>query len=701
MESLKGIIDRYSFYSEDNGYSVIRLEDKTVVVGNLPKFNEGDEVEFTGNWARHPKYGEQFKVESFSYAYPTSNSGIKQFLGSGMIRGVGLGTADRIVAKFGERTLDIMDNNIERLLEVEGIGKKKLEMIKEGWAEQQGVKSVMIFLQGHGISTAYALKIYKTYGNDAPAIIKDNPYRLIWDIWGIGFKLADEIGKNMGFSSADPLRIKAGIVYILQDVARNGHVFMPEEELIQQCAYALGFELSYSDPIINNLEEEGIVVDDNGKIFLASYYHAERDIEYCIDNLLSESEPVSDYHQALLDRINPLFSDEQKEAVKLSIENNLLIITGGPGTGKTTTLRGIIDVFKEDDKKIMLAAPTGRAAKRMTEVIGMESKTIHRLLEYNPKEDLFYFGQDVPLQTDLLIVDEVSMIDTLLMQSLITAVDKKTTLVLVGDVDQLPSVGAGNVLRDLMDSEKIPTVTLTKIYRQEEESDIILNAHRVNKGEMPAINYLQPKDFIYFEENNNDVIGPKILELCRSTLPKEFGFDPLNDIQIITPMNKYKAGVKDLNKLMQSEINTNAVVYKSGEKIFKLNDKVMQLRNNYDKNVFNGDIGFVMNVDNEKKIMNLTFDGRIVEYNFEELDEVTTAYAITVHKSQGSEYPCVVMPMTTSHYMLLQRNLLYTAITRASKLLILVGQKRAIAMAVRNNRVVHRFTTLFKGKYRG
>ena len=429
---------------------------------------------------------------------------------------------------------------------------------------------------------------------------------------------------------------------------------------------------------------------------MADLYYAEREIESSINTLLSRPHKLEKEDEIQLSLLKENFSDEQLGAIRLSLENNLLIITGGPGTGKTTALKGIIDLYKHLDKKVLLAAPTGRAAKRMTEVIGLEAKTIHRLLEYNPMENVFNYNSDNQLEADLLIIDEVSMIDTLLMYSLISAVNKNTTLILVGDVDQLPSVGPGNILKDLIKSDKIPLIKLSQIFRQAEESDIVLNAHRINRGEMPVINFIKSTDFIFIEESTNSVIPEKVLHSCKNELPLKYGFDSVEDIQILSPMYKGDVGVNSFNKLFQQRINNSHFIYEQGEQKYKPSDKVMQLRNNYDKNVFNGDLGFIAGVDDEKKAMFISFEGRIVEYSFEELDEITLAYAVTVHKSQGSEFPCIIMPVTTSQYIMLQRNLLYTAITRASKLLILIGTKKAIGMAVGNNKVNNRFTSLFQ-----
>jgi len=696
MEKITGIIDTYLFYSENNGYSVFKLEDGTSAVGNLPKLNEGDRVELSGEWVKHPRYGNQFKIESANISHPTTESGIIKYLAGGMIHGIGPVTAKRIVNHFGESTMDIFESNINRLLEVEGIGQKKLEVIKEGWESQKGVKNVMLFLQSNGISSTYSMKIYKTYGDAAPELIEKNPYRLISDIWGIGFKTADEIGKNLGFTGDDPMRIKAGIIHTLQQANKDGHVFLPKEELVRETSFMLQTDIGYSDIIFDELEENDEIFVHNKNVYLSEYFRAEREIENSIKRLLQISSEQPPKLDKIISGFKENYSNEQINAIKTAFSEKMLIITGGPGTGKTTTLKGIIQLFQTFDKKIMLAAPTGRAAKRMAEVIGLEAKTIHRLLEFNPKDGSFSYNEDNPLETDLLIIDEVSMIDTLLMYNLIIAISLNTTLIFVGDVDQLPSVGAGNILKDLIGSEIIPKIELNTIFRQAKDSDIITNAHRINRGEMPAFNYLKNSDFIFLEESESNKIPDKILHLCKTELPEQYKFNPVEDIQILSPIYKGDVGVTALNKLFQNELNKSAKVYLQGEKIFKANDKVMQLRNNYDKGVFNGDIGFVVGSNTEDKILFVSFEEKMVEYKFEDLDELTLAYAVTVHKSQGSEFPCIILPLTTSHYMMLQRNLLYTAITRATKLLILIGTKKALSIGVNNNKVKNRFTSLFK-----
>ncbi|MBI9073565.1 MAG: ATP-dependent RecD-like DNA helicase [Melioribacteraceae bacterium] len=697
METIQSIIDIYLFHNDENGYSVLKLEDGTIAVGALPFLNEGEAIELTGEWGTHPKYGEQFKFNAFKILQPTTSKGIISYLSSGLIKGIGPTYAAKIVRKFGNRTFDIFDTEIDRLLEIEGIGNKKLELIKESWKSQKGVKDVMVFLQEHGITTALAIKIYKTYGNKTIDIINENPYRLTFDIWGVGFKSADKIGKSFGITDHDPIRIKAGIIYILNEATSNGHTYLPSSDLIQKCLDILDFDLAHNDPILEELESENQIIVDKDNLYIPNLYFAERYIEKKLNSLLESPQNFTKEKLSKIRIEQTKFSEEQVNAIKNSVEEKLLVLTGGPGTGKTTTLKGIIDIYTSLGKKIMLAAPTGRAAKRMSELCGLESKTIHRLLEYNPMTQEFNHGEDDPLETDLLIIDETSMIDTVLMYYLLKAVCLKTTLVLVGDSDQLPSVGAGNVLIDILQSGKIPVVKLTKIFRQAEESQIIVAAHEINKGKIPTIINSKSSDLFFIEEENHLNIPQKIYDLCSERLPKAYDIDPFTDLQILAPMYKGECGVDNLNSLFQNNLNNNPVLLSRGNRTFKFNDKVMQLTNNYDKEVFNGDQGFVRSVNNEAQTMIIEFNERPVKYDFSDLDEITLAYAITVHKSQGSEYPFVIMPITTAHFIMLQRNLLYTGITRASEMLILIGSRRALALAVQNDRVKMRYTSLFKG----
>lgn len=696
MISFEAVLEEIKFKNPDNGYCVVSLSGGIKAVGILPDINIGATLNVSGQYETHPVYGQQFKIETFTITYPTSISGIKKYLGSGLIRGIGEGTAEKIISHFGERSLEIMDNNINRLLEIDGIGKKKLTVIQKSWGEQKVVKDIMLFLQSYNISPAYAVKIYKTYGKDSAKVVQDNPYRLANDIWGIGFKTADEIGKSMGFDQEHPARLRSGILHALKDASSDGHVYLPLPDLYQRCFQLLNQDISEAYNILKELEEEELIFLNEENIYLTLYYYAEKSVEKKINDLNSL---LNNFSKEEINRIiiNPgYYSEEQIDAISNSLLHKIMILTGGPGTGKTTTLKGIISAYLQLDKTILLAAPTGRAAKRMSEVIGIKASTIHRLLEYNPIEMIFQKTENNPLECDLLIIDEVSMIDILLFNSLLRAVTNNTTIVLVGDVDQLPSVGAGNVLHDLIDSNLIPTIKLNKIFRQAEESKIIVNAHRINKGELPIIKNEENSDFFLINESDDRKISELIIDLCTSRLPAKYGFDPASDIQVLTPMYKGEIGANNLNYMLQNTLNANSIKYNRGEKKYKIGDKVMQLKNNYTKDVFNGDIGFICSIDNKENGMEIIYNGKIIKYESADIDEITLAYAVTVHKSQGSEYPCVIMPLSTSHFIMLQRNLLYTAVTRASKLLILVGSPKALTIAVNNKRSQKRYTSLFK-----
>jgi exodeoxyribonuclease V alpha subunit len=695
MITIEAVLEEFIYKNEETGYSVVSLSDSIKAVGILPGIRIGEKLKLTGQYETHSKHGQQFKIESFTVIYPTSVTTISKYLGSGLIKGIGPATAEKIVDVFGENTLEIMDNETDKLLQVDGIGKKKLVQIKKSWLEQKAVKDIMLFLQSFDISPSYALKIYRTYGKNAIKIVQENPYQLTYDVWGIGFKIADTIGKSAGFNEDHPKRIKAGIIYVLNEASNDGHVYLPMQELLKKCYEILNVDISDSLLLFREMEDYGLLKIVNDNVYLLHYFHAERNIEYKIAALCGGFSEFTDKELNSV-RLKPgYYSHEQIEAIRNSFMHKILILTGGPGTGKTTALKGIIDSYRHLNKKIMLAAPTGRAAKRMSEVIGFEAKTIHRLLEYNPQDQLFARDEDNPLEADLLVIDEVSMIDTLLMNSLINAVTPNTTLVLVGDIDQLPSVGPGNILHDLIKSDKIPTAMLTKIFRQAEESKIVVNAHKINRGEFPALQNNEASDFFFMQEADNSLIPDIIVELCTKRLPSKYGFDPMKDIQVITPMYKGDAGADNLNYLLQSALNQNEILIARGRKSYKIGDKVMQLRNNYEKDVFNGDIGLIHSIDIEDQKLEIIFNGKIVPYDFLDLDDITLAYAITVHKSQGSEYPCVILPLTTSHYIMLQRNLLYTAVTRASRLMIITGSKQALQIAVANKKSRKRYTSLF------
>lgn len=698
MITIQAVIERFTYHNEETGYSVARLDNEITAVGNLPGIKVGQTVKLNGHWVFHPNYGQQFKIESFSASYPATVSGIAKYLGSGLVKGIGPVTAERIVKVFKENTLDIIENSIEKLLEVEGIGKKRLEWIAKGWQEQKSIKDLMIFLQSYDISTTYAIKIFKTYGDKSAEIIKTDPYQLTYDIWGIGFKTADKIGRNIGFDETHPARIKAGIIYVLNEGVNQGHVFLPMDQLIEDCSEILNLQVNADSQILAEMQlKEHIIIKDKN-VYLPPFYYAETGINNKVKQMLSvDNLPEQTRDIDLFSVEDQFFSSEQLEAIQDSLNSRILILTGGPGTGKTTTLKGIIKVHQLNNERILLAAPTGRAAKRMTEVIGIEAKTIHRLLEYDPATHSFKKNELNQLEADVLVIDEASMIDTILMNSLLKAVKNSTTLILVGDINQLPSIGAGNVLTDLIGSNLIPVVRLTKIFRQAEKSKIIVNSHRINRGEYPELKNSRNSDFFFIEEPDNEKIPEIILSLAKTRLPEKYSLDPLRDIQVLTPMYKGAMGANNLNKILQENLNKNPIAFSKGGRQLKLGDKVMQLRNNYEKEVFNGDLGFIRYVDLENQNAKIDFGtGNLIEYDFADLDEVVLAYAVTVHKSQGSEYPCVILPLSLNHYMMLQRNLLYTAISRAKKLLVIVGTKKALSIALKNNKVQERFTSLLK-----
>ncbi len=696
MEIFKGTVKNYIFFNEANNYSVIRLDDDVVVIGNLPKFEEGQNLELQGDWVNHKVYGDQFKVTNFKILLPKTLKGISRFLASGIIDGIGEKTAAKIIDKFGEKTLEILDSNTDRLMEIEGIGSAKLASIKKGWKSQNALRDIMIYLQSAGISTNLALKIFKQYSEKTIEVVESNPYKIINDIWGVGFKTADELAEKIGFPKDDQRRIKAGLIYILDEAQRSGHTYLPETELMAECESLLNYQMGIDDPLLIDAEEDGEIVRENRNVYLSFLYYAERRIEEKLEALLSNPPVENKLQRELLTSIGERFSEEQLDAILSSIQNKVSIITGGPGTGKTTTIRGIIEIYRSTQKRILLAAPTGRAAKRITELIGLEAKTIHRLLEYNPIEHTFNFDEENQLSADLIVIDELSMIDIILMYNLVTAISLNTNIVFVGDVDQLPSVGPGNVLHDFISSGKIPVTKLTKIYRQAEASEIVKAAHKINQGEIPEILNQEESDLFFITENDAQNIPEKILRLTTENLPRAFGYDSIRDIQILTPMYKGIVGADNINQLFQSEVNQNpfAVTFNSAQ--FKIGDKVMQLRNNYDKGIFNGDVGFVLGWDREKKILVIDFNGMRVGYEQTELNELTLAYAITVHKSQGSEFPCIILLQTMQHYRMLQRNLLYTGVTRAEKHLIIIGSKKALAIAIKNDTVQKRYSSLLK-----
>jgi exodeoxyribonuclease V alpha subunit len=714
---LSGQIERITFTNEENGYTIARVkiygrQDLVTVVGYLMSPTPGEILKMRGEWINHPKFGEQFKVTEYETAVPATVFGIQKYLGSGLIKGLGPVIACRIVKKFGEKTLDVIENEIEKLAMVEGIGKKRIAMIQNAWAEQKEIRDVMLFLQSHGVGSGYATKIFKQYGNRSVAIVKDNPYRLATDIFGIGFVIADSIAEKLGFPKDSPKRIEAGILYVLHQLSDDGHVFYPYEFLVKKSLETLGVERdaivkALGDLAINKyivLEDLNESIDEfkenNKGVYLAKFHLCETGIAARLKTLSAAPKSIRSVNvenalEWVQERLDIHLAENQAKAVRCALENKIMVITGGPGTGKTTIITAILKIFSELKIKILLAAPTGRAAKRMSEATGHEAKTIHRLLEYSFAKGGFQKNEEKPLTCDLLILDEVSMIDTVLMHHLTKAIPAFATVILVGDVNQLPSVGAGNILNDIIASNVIPVVELKEIFRQARESRIIVNAHRINNGILPAFEDHEPSnDFYFIEQEDPEKVLEIILELTKERIPKRFGLDPVDDIQVLTPMHKGVVGAGNLNTELQKNLNPSQVEISRGNRNFRVSDKVMQIRNNYDKEVFNGDIGRIVGIRPDENEIIVVFDGRNVAYEFYELDELVLAYAVSVHKSQGSEYPAVIIPILPQHYILLQRNLIYTAVTRGRNLVVMVGTRKALAMGIQNDKTQRRFTYL-------
>jgi exodeoxyribonuclease V alpha subunit len=714
--TLHGTLERVVFHNEDNGWTVLRLKlqsraDPVTVVGFMPSPTPGVSLSVTGIWTNDTRWGRQFKMDSFETLLPATAEGIRHYLGSGLIRGIGKRMAQRIVDRFGPDAFRILDEEPERLTSIKGISPRKAETVKAAWSEHRGIRDLIIFLQPHGISTSYAVRIFKQYGPESLAVVRSNPYRLAMDIRGIGFPTADGVAMKLGFDPAGDLRAEAGLLHMLSRFNDEGNVFCPLEDLVYACSDELGMETNILRNAVETLRgEERVVIEDledRGETFRAVYptrFHryecgiAERLRKILNSPKSTKFEDPERLLQGVLQMLPLQLAEEQVEAARAALSGKVLVVTGGPGTGKTTVINAVIRLFEKNEARILLAAPTGRAAKRVTEATDREAKTVHRLLEYSPHEDAFQRNENHPLACGLLVIDEASMLDTMLMYHLLKAVPLGATLVLVGDVNQLPSVGPGNVLGDIIASGAADVVRLTEVFRQAAESGIIVNAHRINQGEAPEMSRAEQElsDFYFIRRDDPEEAAQLIVDLVVKRIPKRFRLHPVDDIQVLTPMHKGSAGVTELNLRLQEALNRQDEWVKRGERRFYLGDKVMQLRNNYDKDVFNGDIGRICHVSPEEKELAVRYDDKNVLYSFDELDEITTAYAVSVHKAQGSEYPAVVMPVLTQHYMLLQRNLLYTGVTRGKKLVILVGSPKALNIAVRNNRTQRRNTWLDK-----
>ncbi|ACA59902.1 SF1B family DNA helicase RecD2 [Candidatus Desulforudis audaxviator] len=707
MEVIHGYLERITYYNEENHFTVARLQETgkrelTTIVGNLAGITPGESLKLTGKWVQDPRFGPQFRVERFETVVPATVNGIRKYLGSGLIRGIGPVMAKRIVKVFGLQTLDVIDRSPGRLTEVDGIGPKRVELITRAWADQKEIRGIMIFLQDHGISAAYAAKIYRQYGNASVEIVRTNPYRLAADVHGIGFVTADRIARQVGIDPNSVTRAEEGTLYVLNESTSEGHVYLPYETLVSRAAEMLEVSRDLVVEAVERLAADRRVVREDEAVYLTPFYVAETKLAERLNALRDAGAAVRRVDTAQVipwveKRLGLRLAEKQAEAVSLAVSNKILVITGGPGTGKTTIIRAIISIFQALGARVLLAAPTGRAAKRMQEASGHEARTIHRLLEFSPGKGGFQRNQDFPLDADAVIVDEASMIDTLLMNSLVRAVPLSAALILVGDTNQLPPVGPGNVLRDIIDSGRFGVVTLTEIFRQSRESRIVVNAHRINRGEFPDLSPLgsgRPSDFYFIQEEDPETAVQTILKLCKVRIPRRFGYHPIRDIQVLTPMYRGLVGAANLNAELQNLLNPGKDGVVRGHRMFRTGDKVMQVVNNYQKEVFNGDIGRITAVHLEQQQLKVDFDGRAVSYEFSELDELVLAYAVSVHKAQGSEYPVVIMPVMTQHYVLLQRNLVYTGVTRGRNLVVLVGTKKALAIAIRNDEPRRRYTRL-------
>ena len=747
MQKIRCVVERITYQNPENGYSVLKCRvkdysDLVPVIGNMLDANVGSVLLVEGNWKVDGKYGKQFVAENWEETLPATIYGMEKYLGSGLIKGVGPKFAKRIVQKFGTDTFDVIEVEVERLQEVDGIGSKRIRMIAESWLKQKEIKNIMLFLQEHQVSTSYAAKIFKQYGNDSIRVMQENPYKLADDIWGIGFKTADQIAMKMGFEKESYVRLRSGLMHTLSELSNDGHAYAEKQQLIDKASELLEADpatitMTMDDMLLKEeliLEKNISKTDDDGNqvtpIYLPPFYYAEVGVAGKLKKLaaspagdklysrLMEARQKSGNNELSVDieaiqkKTGMSYDDIQADAIRQAATAKVMVLTGGPGTGKTTTTHGIISAYKAYGLKILLAAPTGRAAKRMTEATGMEAKTIHRLLECKPPEG-YQKNEENPLEGDVLIIDECSMIDIILMNSLLKAIPPTMRLIMVGDIDQLPSVGAGNVLRDIIDSMSFPVIRLTRIFRQAQSSRIVMNAHRINEGKMPDISNGKETDFFFMENEDADAVAGDIVKLVQTKLPNYYHVES-SQIQVLTPMQRGVVGATNLNLALQEALNPmdEEIFMRGRGKVmmpkpclrrsgfcYRAQDKVMQIKNNYDKEVFNGDIGIIESVDDTDRTLLVNFDGRSVEYDVTELDELVHAYATTIHKAQGSEYPIVVMPVLMNHYIMLQRNLIYTGITRAKKILVMVGTKKALSYAVRNVTVTKRNTLLKERLY--
>ena len=721
-EQILGVVERLTFHSEESGYTVARIKVSSIsepiaIVGSFANIQPGQTLQLTGFWKSHPKYGDQFQVTQYQETKPATLTGLEKYLGSGLIKGVGPIVAKRIVTHFGMDTLEIIESQIERLIEVPGISKRKIQLIQTAWETQKAIKEVMLFLQSHGVSTTYAVKIYKQYGDASIDTVSSNPYQLATDIYGIGFLTADAIARGLGIEPGSEFRYRSGMIHVLGLASDNGHCFLPQSELIQNTIELLTLEDHLPDcakiqTFIDNMaiEEELVVEKGNGDdehqllCYKPKFFHTERQLATRFISLLEHQVTidlprVQSWIERFVQKTGLQLSHQQREAVVMAASSKVLILTGGPGTGKTFTTRTIVALWKAMGKSIVLASPTGRAAQRLSEMTGMEAKTIHRLLEFDPKTYSFQRNQGNPLPASTIVIDESSMLDLFLAGSLMKAVPHHAQLLLVGDIDQLPSVGPGRVLQDLMTSDRVPVVRLTEVFRQAATSQIVQNAHSINQGIYPSLEPVstQPQsDCLWLEALEPSQGVQAIRDLISNLIPR-LGFNPVSDVQILCPMTKGEVGTRNLNAVMQQLINppnkANAEIVRGGTTL-RVGDRVIQKKNDYDREVFNGDLGTIADIDLDAQEITVRFAQRQVSYDYADLDEIALAWSITTHKAQGSEYPVVILPIYMQHYMMLSRNLLYTGLTRAKHLAILVGSKKAIGRAVGQERDQQRYTLL-------
>lgn len=712
-DGIAGLIERVTFHSEETGFAVLRVKakghrDLVTVIGSLATVNAGEWVTAEGRWVRDREHGLQLKAEFLKCTEPTSREGMEKYLGSGMIKGIGPVYAKKLVARFGEEIFTVIEQFSKRLEEIEGIGTERRKRIKEAWKEQKIIREIMVFLHSNGVSTSRAVRIYKTYGEDSIETVRADPYVLAREIHGIGFKTADQVAQKIGIPHDSILRARAGLGHVLLEATGNGHCALPRGLLLENGVKVLEIDAAIIDEALARMLVDGEVVEESiageSLVFLPALKLAEEGIAARILPLTRTpgSYPEIEIEKAIAwceEKTGKALALQQKEAIRQAIKSRVMVITGGPGVGKTTLVNSLLKILRAKKVKCLLAAPTGRAAKRLFESTGVEAKTIHRLLEFLPSTGAFSRNENNPLDCDLLIVDEVSMVDVPLMHKLLRALPRRGHLIFVGDADQLPSVGPGMVLHNFIESGVMPVVRLTEIFRQAAQSRIITNAHRINEGNLPEISESTDSDFFFIEREEPESIQSTLLQMVRERIQKKLGCNPVNDVQVLCPMNRGTLGVRTLNELLQNALNplrpNEPFVEKFGWQ-FRLRDKVMQIRNNYDKDVFNGDIGVVTAIDSDEREIVIRHDQREVRYDTSELDEVVPAYAATIHKSQGSEFPVVVIPVAMQHYMMLQRNLIYTGVTRGKRLVVLIGQKKALEMAVRNCQTLHRYSGLLQ-----